>query len=104
MVCLSSSPTNAKIIRTASRMADAFKGTFTALFVETSDFPNISEEDKKRLRENIHLAERSGARLKPFTVMTLRSKSQNLQGYPVFLKLWLEEVPQKENTFLQSQR
>ena len=57
LVCLSSSPTNAKIIRTASRMANAFKGTFTALFVETSDFPNMSEEDKKRLRDNIHLAE-----------------------------------------------
>ena len=35
LVCLSSSPTNAKIIRTAARMADAFKGGFTALFVET---------------------------------------------------------------------
>ncbi len=34
---------NAKIIRTASRMANAFKGTFTALFVETSDFPTMSE-------------------------------------------------------------
>ena len=61
LVCLSSSPTNAKIIRTASRMANAFKGTFTALFVETSDFPNMSEEDKKRLRDNIHLAEQLGA-------------------------------------------
>ena len=42
-------------------MANAFKGTFTALFVETSDFPNMSEEDKKRLRDNIHLAEQLGA-------------------------------------------
>ncbi len=38
LVCLSSSPSNSKIIRTAARMAQAFKGVFTALFVETLDF------------------------------------------------------------------
>lgn len=37
LICLSSSPTNAKIIRTAARMADAFKGSLTALFVETPE-------------------------------------------------------------------
>ena len=61
LVCLSSSPTNAKIIRTAARMAGAFKGSFTALFVETPDFPNMSEEDKDRLRRNIRLAQQLGA-------------------------------------------
>ncbi|MEG2297446.1 MAG: sensor histidine kinase KdpD, partial [Clostridium sp.] len=61
LVCLSSSPTNAKIIRTAARMADAFKAKFTALFVETSNFSVMSEENKKRLRGNIHLAEQLGA-------------------------------------------
>ena len=60
-MCLSSSPTNAKIIRTASRMASAFKGNFTALFVETPDFPEMSEENKNRLRKNIHLAQQLGA-------------------------------------------
>lgn len=45
LVCLSSSPSNAKIIRTASRMAQAFKGTLTALFVETPDFPAMGAED-----------------------------------------------------------
>ena len=38
LVCLSSSPSNPKIIRTAARMADAFKARFTALFVQTSSF------------------------------------------------------------------
>ena len=33
LACLSSSPSNAKIIRTAARMARAFRGTFTALYV-----------------------------------------------------------------------
>lgn len=61
LVCLSPSPSNAKIIRTAARMARAFKGSFTALFVETPAFPKMSEADKNRLRANIHLAEQLGA-------------------------------------------
>ena len=61
LVCLSSSPSNAKIIRTAARMARAFRGNFTALFVETKATAQMGEEDKKRLRENIHLAEQLGA-------------------------------------------
>ena len=61
LVCLSSSPTNAKIIRTAARMASAFKGCLTALFVETPDFASIDEKSKKQLRQNIRLAEQLGA-------------------------------------------
>lgn len=61
LVCLSSSPSNGKIIRTAARMAMAFRGNFTALFVETPDTTDMKAEDKKRLRENIHLAEQLGA-------------------------------------------
>lgn len=61
LVCLSSSPTAPKIIRTAARMAKAFRGGFTALFVETPDFPNMSEGNRNRLRNNIHLAEQLGA-------------------------------------------
>lgn len=61
LVCLSSSPSNAKIIRTAARMARAFRGTFTALFVETPGGKFMNESDKKRLRENMRLAEQLGA-------------------------------------------
>lgn len=61
LVCLSSSPSNQKIIRTAARMARAFKGSFTALFVETPSTAQMSEENKKRLHENIRLAEQLGA-------------------------------------------
>lgn len=61
LVCLSSSPTNSKIIRTAARMAQAFHAQFTALFVETSDFKGMSAENIARLRENIHLAQQLGA-------------------------------------------
>ncbi len=63
LVCLSSSPSNAKIIRTAARMAQAFKGTFTALFVETPDFPAMSKENLQRLRSNLRLAEQLGAKI-----------------------------------------
>ena len=63
LVCLSSSPSNAKIIRTAARMANVFKGAFTALFVETPDYQVMSEEDVKRLRNNMHLAEQLGAKI-----------------------------------------
>ena len=61
LVCLSSSPSNARIIRTAARMARAFRGTFTALFVETPGTLSMNGEDKKRLRENMHLARQLGA-------------------------------------------
>lgn len=63
LVCLSSSPSNAKIIRTAARMAQAFKGAFTALFVETPDFPSMSKENLQRLRSNLRLAEQLGAKI-----------------------------------------
>ncbi|UEL46600.1 sensor histidine kinase [Terrisporobacter hibernicus] len=67
LVCLSSSPTNSKIIRSAARMASAFRGEFIGLFVETSDFDNMKEEDKIRLRNNIHLAEQLGAKIETVT-------------------------------------
>ncbi len=61
LVCLSPSPSNAKCIRTAARMAGAFKGNLTALFVETPDFPGLGVQDRAQLRENIHLAGQLGA-------------------------------------------
>lgn len=61
LVCLSGSPSNAKIIRTAARMAGAFRGSFTALFVETKAFQQMSPQDQESLRRNLHLAEHLGA-------------------------------------------
>ena len=63
LVCLSSAPSNAKIIRTAARMASAFRGIFTALFVETPDFSRMAQEDKNRLRSNVQLARQLGAKI-----------------------------------------
>jgi len=61
LACLSSAPTNGRIIRTAARMADAFQGQFTALFVETPGFVLESEDNKQRLQENRQLAQELGA-------------------------------------------
>ena len=61
LVCLSSSPSNEKIIRTAARMAGAFRCSCTALFVETKAFQWVAKDDKDRLQSNIHLAQQLGA-------------------------------------------
>ena len=63
LVCLSSSPSNGKIIRTAAQMAEAFNGTLTALFVETPLAGKMGKEDQERLKENIKLAKQSGAEI-----------------------------------------
>lgn len=63
LVCLSSSPSNAKIIRTAARMASAFRGAFTALFVETPNFSAMDGENEGRLRSNLRLAQQLGAKI-----------------------------------------
>ena len=61
LVCVSPSPTNAKIIRTAARMAQAFRGRFTALYVQTTALSALGQGDQERLRENMHLARQLGA-------------------------------------------
>lgn len=61
LVCLSSAPSNAKLIRTAARMARAFNSQFTALFVETPDFAVAAQEDRERLWSNQKLAKQLGA-------------------------------------------
>ena len=53
LTCLSASPSSAKVIRTAARMAEAFHSEFTALFVETPDFQTQNAEDRRRLRANL---------------------------------------------------
>ncbi|MEG2001342.1 MAG: DUF4118 domain-containing protein, partial [Evtepia sp.] len=63
LICLSSSPSNAKVVRAGGRLAEAFYGRFTALFVETPDTKELSEENRKRLRENLRLAEQLGAQI-----------------------------------------
>ena len=63
LICLSSSTSNAKVIHAAAKIAAAFQGTLTALFVETPAYSLMSDDDKKRLRSNTNLAEKLGAKL-----------------------------------------
>nr|WP_122012316.1 sensor histidine kinase KdpD [Maliibacterium massiliense] len=63
LICLSPAPSSAKVIRTAARMAGAFHGQFTALFVETPQFAQLCAKDRARLQENIQLAKQLGARV-----------------------------------------
>ncbi len=63
LACLSSSPSNAKIIKTAAQMARAFESKFTAIYVKTPKSENMSRENKERLLANIHLAETLGAEI-----------------------------------------
>lgn len=61
LVCISPSPTNRNIIETAARMAYAFNGDFTAIYVKTPEADNEDVSDKTRLEENLKYAEKRGA-------------------------------------------
>ena len=61
LVCLSSSPSNARIIHTAAKMAKTLHARFTAIYVQTDTV--INDEDQSRLSQNIQLAQRLGAEI-----------------------------------------
>ncbi len=63
LVCLSASPSNAKIVKTAAKMAAAFGGSFTALYVQTPDSDKMDDASKRRLQYHIRLAEQLGANI-----------------------------------------
>lgn len=117
LVCLSSAPSNAAIIRTAARMASAFRAAFTALFVETPDFAAMGEENRKRLRDNIQLAQKLGAkietvygddvplqiaefaRLSGISKIVIGRSAANRRGFlrkPSLTDRLIEEVPQMD--------
>lgn len=63
LICLSPSPSNAKVIRAAARMVSAFKAKFTAVYVEQPDKNAVKDADAARLQQNIRLAEQLGAKV-----------------------------------------
>ena len=62
LTCLSAAPSNAKVIRTAARLAEAFHSRFTALYVETGG-GRPGDGGGRRLQMNIKLAEDLGAQI-----------------------------------------
>lgn len=63
LVCLSSAPSNERVVKTAVRMASVFGSQLTALYVRTPDFDSMDPADRKRLEANIRLAEKAGAEI-----------------------------------------
>ena len=61
LVGLSSAPSNARIIRSAAKMAAARGCRFTAIYVKTSRHEVTTEQEQRQLWENSRLAERLGA-------------------------------------------
>lgn len=60
LACISPSPSSARVIRTATRMAEAHHSKWIALYVETTKTQNLSKEDRERLNSHFSLAEQLG--------------------------------------------
>jgi two-component system sensor histidine kinase KdpD len=61
LVCVGPSPSSAKVIRTTRRMADALHAGWIAATVSTPASEGQSDAKRRRLMENLQLAERLGA-------------------------------------------
>lgn len=61
LICLSGAPSNARVIRTAARMVEAFHADFTALFVQNNAPRRSDAKGRDTLRDNLKLAEDLGA-------------------------------------------
>ncbi len=61
LVCLSSSPSNPRVIDAAARMAEAFHAALSAVYIKTAEYNAMTEADRRRLESNIKLAELNGA-------------------------------------------
>ncbi len=67
LVCLSSSPSNRRVITAAVKMAEAFHATLTAIYIKPTNYDSLSEKDKERLQNNILFAEQNGASVTTIT-------------------------------------
>lgn len=63
LACVSSAPSSAKVIRTASRLAYAFHAQFTVLSVETPELKQADEKTKRVLNRHLELARALGAKI-----------------------------------------
>ncbi|MCL2332633.1 MAG: sensor histidine kinase KdpD [Actinomycetia bacterium] len=61
MVCVTHTPSSARCIRWAARMASAFFIPWVAVYVESKDAEDLTDEQQRCKRTNLALAERLGA-------------------------------------------
>ncbi len=61
LVCVGPSPTSARLIRAAKRLADSLGAEWVAVHVDTPETSNMSAKDRSRLLAHLRLAERLGA-------------------------------------------
>ncbi len=63
LVCVSSSPSSAKCIRRASRIADSLFAKWIAVHVDNSDPDSLPSEQQRQISANLQLAESLGAEI-----------------------------------------
>ena len=61
MVTVGASPSSARLVRAAKRMADSLRAEWIVAYVETPAHTRLSEEDRAQVAETLRLAERLGA-------------------------------------------
>ncbi len=61
LVCVGPSPTSAKVIRAAKRLADSLDADWVAINIDTPETGGLPSEARARLFANLQLAERLGA-------------------------------------------
>jgi two-component system sensor histidine kinase KdpD len=61
LVCVGPSPSSARLIRAAKRLAESLRGDWLALHIETPATLSGSQSQKDHVNENLRLAERLGA-------------------------------------------
>lgn len=61
LVCLSSSPSNQRVIAAAVKMAEAFHAILTAIYVKPTNYESLPAADRLRLRDNMDFAAQNGA-------------------------------------------
>lgn len=92
LACLSSAPSNERIIRTAARMASAFNSSFTALFVETPDFAVATLETKNAWTITGSWPSSLGRTSRRFTARMFLTRLRSMPGCPASPKSSLGTV------------
>jgi two-component system sensor histidine kinase KdpD len=78
LVCVGPSPTSAKVIRSARRLAYSLNAEWIAVAVEQPASRKITEEDRRRLGKNLQLAESLGAQT---TVLSGENAAEEILEY-----------------------